>query len=944
MATHIEPARCAAGLVGRARELELLRGLVEEAVEGPRILQVVGEPGIGKTALLDALDALAAERGRLVLRGVARALVATPFALVVEALEGRLERARGLDEDEARELEALSADAPAPIGLPSARYRLHRAVADLLGQLAGEQPVVLALDDLQWADPASLELVAHLVRRPPSAPVLLAFSYRPGLAGEAEAALDAGRHQRGGERIELRPLEQVDSAALLPDSLGREERERIYRESGGNPLYLTEFARAGALAPARAGFDGAPRPIEVAVAQELRALSEDPRALARAAAALDDPFELDVATEAAGLDRADGLTALEELLDSGLVSESGAPSRYRFRHPVVRRATYDATSAAARIEVHRRAAGALERRGAPAGALAPHLERSAPAGDESAATVLAEAGRAALARAPAAAAHWLRSSLRLLPRRERELELLPALAQALAATGRLEESRDTLRELLAWLEPAPSPLRIRVAALAALVDHLLGNHREARALLLEARTELPDEGYAHDRAEVALELAYGCFFDAHWEEMGSWAREALAAEHGDVALEAAGEAIRALAAYGLRDVETAREAATRATRLVDDLPDERLAARLEATCWLGWAEYCVGELERALGHVRRGMAVSEATGQEHLLAPMRIVAAMATLARGRAAEARRLAEEAHEGALLTGADLFACWALTLRSMAELQTGSARAAIALGREARAAGARSQSPWAAVAGCYLAEAQLEAGDPRGARELLLDVDEEPELPPFAFYWSHAYALLTRAALALGRPDEASGWAERAARLADELGVDAQLADARRAQAEVALEREAPDAAARALEAARFAARARLPVPEALARSLAAQALARGARRAEAVEELERARRTLADCEADRYAERIGAELRALDGRVADDDALGRIMALSRRERQVAELVAAGHTSRAIGAELELSAKTIENYLARIFKKLSVSSRAELATRVERARHLL
>jgi DNA-binding NarL/FixJ family response regulator len=64
----------------------------------------------------------------------------------------------------------------------------------------------------------------------------------------------------------------------------------------------------------------------------------------------------------------------------------------------------------------------------------------------------------------------------------------------------------------------------------------------------------------------------------------------------------------------------------------------------------------------------------------------------------------------------------------------------------------------------------------------------------------------------------------------------------------------------------------------------------------------------------------------------------------MALSRRERQVAELVAAGHTSRAIGAELELSAKTIENYLARIFKKLSVSSRAELATRVERARHLL
>jgi len=178
-------------LVGREGELAALeRTLDGLRTPGVRVLAIRGEPGIGKTRLLAELADRAGARGLPVLHG--RALEfesAVPFAPVVDALDPYLavldaRRPVRLDREQLAELSAVFpslADRPGaePPALPAERYRLHRAVCALLAALADRRPLVVLLDDLHWADESSLELVAHLLRRPPAARVLLALAYRP---------------------------------------------------------------------------------------------------------------------------------------------------------------------------------------------------------------------------------------------------------------------------------------------------------------------------------------------------------------------------------------------------------------------------------------------------------------------------------------------------------------------------------------------------------------------------------------------------------------------------------------------------------------------------------------------------------------------------------------------------------------------------------------------
>src|SRR3954454_8790488 len=237
-------------LVGRDAELQRLeQSLGGVGRHAAAMLALVGEPGIGKTRLLAELEARAARRDHLVLAGRAAEFESElPFAVVVDALD------RHLAEIDPRRLETLGAPRLAELGrvfpaladlappggrgLETERYEAQRAVGALLERLAAPRPAVLVLDDLHWADDASLELVSYLLRRPPRAPLLVALAHRPGQASPGLiAALDRAVGEGICERIALEPLSAREARELLGAGVDERRAQQRQRESGGQPLY-----------------------------------------------------------------------------------------------------------------------------------------------------------------------------------------------------------------------------------------------------------------------------------------------------------------------------------------------------------------------------------------------------------------------------------------------------------------------------------------------------------------------------------------------------------------------------------------------------------------------------------------------------------------------------------------------------------------------------------
>ncbi len=956
-----------APLVGRTKELALLDGALAEVTRGEwAAVELVGEPGIGKTRLLGELAMRASHREMLVLSGFASELERDlPFWVFVNALDDYV---RGLNP---RLLNFLDLDVRAGLGnvFPSMspladqddtvqreRYRAHRAVRELLERLTATSPLVLILDDIHWADPASVELLGSLLRRPPDAGVMIALGVRSEqLPTPLKAELDRAHRTDTLTRVTLAAMTRAEADEFLGPSIDRATAFTLYDESGGNPFYLEQLARGlGAEAmPAVPELSLAgqqvPPAVADALAEELACLSPHARLVLEGAAVVGDPFEPELAAAAAASDDGLVLEAIDDLLERDLVRQTDVPRRFRFRHPLVRRAVYQSSPAGWRLGAHERTSEALAARGALPIERAHHVERFARQGDAAAVMTLREAGEAAAGRAPASSAIWFGGALRLLPgdaQADVRVELLLARARALVATGQFADGHSALLDSIRLVPSEAVALRVRLTTACAGVEHLLGHHEQAHDRLVQAFDVLADDGSA-EAATLMIELAMDAFFHMDYTLMCSWAERArdTSAPLEDRPLAAASAALLTFANAADGATQEARTRCAEAAALVASLDDAELAVRLDAATHLAGAELYLDQYVEAGAHADRALSVARMTGQSEFIPLADSILGQAKLLGGHLAEAGELLDNAVESARLSGNVQALAGGLINRSLTALAAGDLKMALATAEENADLTRGLDQSLVCGAGVALASALLENRDPLQAADVLVSSSGGNELPLIPGVWRpRALELLTRCWLALGRRSGAERAASSAGAAAEALNLRMADAMAERAAAAVALDSGNLEAATEhALASAHAADQIGAPVEAALSRTLAGRALAQADRPDHAVSELQHAAADLHACGAIGYCAGAERELRRLGHhvhhRTIPGDSSGHGLAsLTQRERQVADLVVARHTNPQIATALFLSPKTVETHLRHIFHKLDVTSRVEVARTIE------
>ena len=868
---------------------------------------VRGEPGVGKTALLDYLAGRAS--GCLVVRAAGvQSEMELAFAGLHQLCAPMLDHADSLPGPQREALRTAFGLSAGPV--PD-RFLVGLAVLGLLSETAGKRPLVCLVDDQQWLDRASAQALGFAARRLAADPVGLVFAARvPGddVAGLPELVVEGLAEGDARELLK----------SVLTGPLDARVRDRIIADTHGNPLALLELPRGLTPAQLTGGFgvrsavplDGR---IEESFGRQLEALPAQTRRLVQLAAA-DPSGDPVLVWRAAGL-LAIGAGAAGPAAEAGL-AEFGA--RVRFRHPLVRSAAYRSASVQTRQELH----GALAEVTDPAvdpDRRAWHRAQAAPGPDEEVAAELEQsAGRAQRRGGLAAAAAFLERSAGLTLDPARRAQRALAAAQAKQRAGALDAALGLLA--MAQAGPLDELQRARGDLLRARIAFASSHGRDAPPLMLSAARQLEalDVGLAR---ETYLEAFTAALFVGRLSPaVGDVARAARMAPAplaqarapdllldglallvtegyaaGTPALRRAllafrGQDISAeeglswlwlagLAAMVVWDDETWHILASRHVKLARDagaLSELPLAIR-----WRILLHTHAGELEQGAALVAEAQAVADATGSQ--LGPHGALGVAAW--RGREAEATELIQATMDG-------------VTSRGEGRGVTSQYAAALlynGLGRYDKAL---------------------------AAAELVCEYDDIGVLG-----WS--LTELVEAAVRSGQPARASDALKRLSETTRASGTDWALGAEARSRALLS-EGETAETCYR--EAIERLGRTRMRPALARAHLLYGEWLRRENRRRDARAELRTAHGLFTTMGIEAFAERAGRELLAAGDTVRNRTA-ETVSELTAQEAHIARLAVDGRTNAEIGAQLFLSTRTVEWHLGKVYTKLGVGSRREL-----------
>lgn len=452
-----QPPPAAARLVGRVEELAVVWQAVESALAGHTGLVLVeGEPGVGKTRLVEEVTDAAHRRGAHVVWGNCledagapsmwpwvRAIGTVLDALAPASREKWLTSELGylVESDDRAPAEPEQADA-------GGQFRLFERVVALLREVSAARPVVLVIDDLQWADVASLQLFGHLaVRLPSGVAIIGTFRDRAPTPGtELSRLLAVTSRVSGHRRIRLGPLGPAGVAELVRREAGRDLGDGVVRSiharTAGNPFFVRELSRLLAAGGYISGDAAVPATVRDVVRDRVSHLDDEAHDLLQTAALIGRDVDLGLLARVAGLDTQTCLDRLEPVEHLGLLGPTpGNPFSLRFAHDLVRESVATATSPHRMVRLHLRVADALEDTESSlesvAERVAHHLWAAGPLADPSrTARALIGAGRRAVAKSALEAAEQHLRAATQVARSAGLAELeLSALSQLTAVVG-----------------------------------------------------------------------------------------------------------------------------------------------------------------------------------------------------------------------------------------------------------------------------------------------------------------------------------------------------------------------------------------------------------------------------------------------------------------------------------------------------------------------------